>query len=84
VRLCRYARILVNVDRQLGALGWAATAVTVIAFDAWAIRTRRETMSAAFRRGLRHRKARWCVLGAWTYITAHLLGWAPLWKDYEK
>lgn len=58
-----------------GLAGWLAVAAVVAVWDAWAIRARHETLTHAFARGRRHPRARWFVLGAWGYVTAHLLDW---------
>jgi hypothetical protein len=53
-------------------------ALLVGGYDLWALRTRRETMSAGFHRALRHPLSRWPVVVSWAYLTAHLFV-GPAW-----
>lgn len=57
-----------------GVWGWCALTAIVVAWDAWALGGRAETMTGAFRRGVGHRHARWPIVLAWVLTTAHLLG----------
>lgn len=52
--------------------GWAAIATWVVAYDAWALMKKRETLTAAFYRGANTRYG-WGVMGAWLGVTWHLM-----------
>jgi hypothetical protein len=64
-----------------GDRAWAIMFAWVIAYDRWAIRNSRPTMSASFFRASRHPFQRWFVLGGWAYLTAHLVRAIPEWLD---
>ena len=51
---------------------WLGLAGYIIAVDAHAALTGRETMSSAWWRAVQHPHRRWPVVAAWLYITAHL------------
>ncbi len=55
-----------------GAKAWVGLAVYVLAYDAFAILTGRDTMSSAFANALRDPKKRFVPLLAWWTTTAHL------------
>lgn len=53
---------------------WLGLAGYVVLADAYLIRRRRQTMSAAFYEAVRHPVRRWPVVAAWAYLTLHLFG----------
>jgi hypothetical protein len=55
-----------------GILGWAATAVVVIAYDYWAMNSHHQTMSNAFKNGLFRRSTFFPTLVGWAILTWHL------------
>lgn len=61
--------------------GWLLLAGYVAAYDTWALKTGRETLSSAFGRSLRHPIRRWPTLMTWGVITLHLFGRLPTWLD---
>ena len=61
-----------------GDKAWMALAAGVTAYDAWAARTRHDTMSKSFARALDDPVRRWPTLAFWGYLTAHLVRvWPP-------
>lgn len=59
---------------------WLVLAGAVCVYDLYAVRRDRETLSAAFHRGVRHPVARWPVIACWAYLTAHLFV-GPSWRS---
>lgn len=65
--------------RRSATPAWVTLAVSVTAYDIWALSKGSQTLSAGFYQAWRHPVARWPVLVAWGYLTAHLfLG--PEWQ----
>lgn len=60
-----------------GTKAWVGLAAYVLAWDAYAHYTGRETLSQAFYKGLSHPVKRWRVVILWVYVTAHLFKWIP-------
>lgn len=61
--------------RKSGALGWAALAFYIFAFDLYAIRTKKiETLTRSFWRGAASPSRTFFVHFAWLLATFHLLG----------
>lgn len=58
-------------------IGWLLLTLVVVAYDAWAIITGRDTMSKGFWRGVRHPALRWVVIPAWAALTVHLFTGLP-------
>lgn len=58
---------------------WITLTAGVVAYDLWALRTGRESLSAGFYRAITHPKARWPVIVAWAYLTVHLFV-GPRWR----
>ena len=57
-----------------GTKAWLGLVGYVLAYDLYAIRSGRQTLSAAFYEALRHPQRRWLVIAAWAYLTGHLFG----------
>lgn len=57
-----------------GTVGWCLLTALVVGWDYYAARNGGETLSAAYRRGLKHPGARFPVVVAWTVTTAHIFG----------
>ena len=57
--------------------GWFLLAGYVAAYDMWAIKTHRETLSSAFYRAVKHPIHRWPTTLVWTGLTAHLFNILP-------
>jgi hypothetical protein len=55
-----------------GIFGWAATAIVVIAYDYWAMNSRHQTMSNAFKNGLFRRSTFLPTFVGWAILTWHL------------
>ena len=60
-----------------GDAAWAGLAAYVIAYDAWAILTGRETLSASYYRAVQHPLRRWPTLIVWVLLTLHLFHLIP-------
>lgn len=60
-----------------GVWAWAGLVLGVLVYDSWALLKGRETMTAAFGRGLAHRGARWPVAAVWGATTLHLFNRLP-------
>lgn len=60
-----------------GDKAWVGLAAYVVAYDAWAMVTGRETLSSAFARAVAHPKARWVTIAAWATLTGHLFQLIP-------
>lgn len=58
-------------------MGWVMLFGYVAAYDLWAIKTKRESLSHAFYRGVQHPKKRWITIWAWGTLTAHLFNIIP-------
>ncbi len=58
---------------KAGLIGWAATAVVVAGYEAWALKTRHPTLSATFGAGLRHPALGPLLAGAVGALSWHLL-----------
>lgn len=52
--------------------GWVILAAWITAYDLYAIRSGRQTLSAAFYEAVKHPQRRWLVVASWAYLTAHL------------
>lgn len=57
--------------------GWFLLAGYVAAYDLWAIRTNRETLSSAFLRAVQHPINKWPTIFVWAGLTAHLFNIMP-------
>lgn len=57
--------------------GWAGLAVYVLGYDTWAILTKRETLTAVFKRAAHHPIRRWPVLVACSITVLHLYDRLP-------
>jgi hypothetical protein len=55
-----------------GDRAWLGLLAYVVGYDAWALATRHETLSASFDRALRHPIRSVITLLAWGALTAHL------------
>ena len=64
-----------------GTWGWAALAGYIAAYDTWALKTGRETLSSAFGRSLRHPIKRWPTLLLYGIVSLHLFNRLPEWLD---
>jgi len=58
---------------RVGLIGWGATLGVVVAYDTWAICTKRPTMSASMGRVLAHPLLGPVVAAAWGGLTYHLV-----------
>jgi len=58
---------------NVGIVGWAATTASVVAYDAWAIKTGRPTMSRTLGHYLAHPIAGPILAGVWMGLSYHLL-----------
>lgn len=67
-----------RLNEKEGAAAWAALALGILLYDAWAIRTKRETMSITFGRWLQSPGARKVAITTWAVVSAHLLWSYPL------
>lgn len=67
-----------RLHEKEGAAAWAATVLAILLYDAWAIRTRRETMSVTYGRWLQHPLTRKVAIISWLSVSAHLLWSCPL------
>lgn len=67
-----------RLHEKEGAAAWAAMALAVLLYDAWAIRTRRETMSITWGRWLQTPSSRKVCVAAWAALTSHLFISTPL------
>lgn len=73
-----------------GGQAWIGLVIYIAAYDLWATRTGRDTLSMAFYNSIRHPVRRWPVIVIWSYLTAHLFKFLPdkvdplrlPWKDY--
>lgn len=57
--------------------GWLGLAAYVLFYDAWAVRSDRETLSGLFGRAIAHPAQRWPVTVLWVGTTLHLYGRLP-------
>lgn len=60
-----------------GTKAWAGLALYIAAWDLYAVKCGKETLSQAFYGALNHPVRRWRVVLLWTYATAHLFKWIP-------
>ena len=60
-----------------GDKAWIGLAGYVVAYDAWAMITGRETLTSSFYRALDSPIRRWPTVMAWGYLTGHLFGAIP-------
>lgn len=61
-------------ERISGLVGWALLAATVVAYDAYAIKTKKaETLTRSFWRLSEGKISKTPVLGAWLIVTFHLM-----------
>lgn len=60
-----------------GSWSWAGLACYVIAYDVWAIKTNRQTLSAAFYKAVANPSGRYGVILAWAYLSGHLFKILP-------
>lgn len=58
-----------------GAKAWIGLTAYVLAYDTFAIITKRDTMSTAFAEAMKHPTKRAIPVTSWWYITVHLHGW---------
>lgn len=59
--------------RNHGIIGWFIVVVVVLIFDYWAISSRRQTMSQAFKKALYAKPGFGPVLFGWLLLTWHLV-----------
>ena len=64
-----------------GTKAWLGLVTYIAAYDVYAAKTGRETLSSAFYAAIKHPINRWPVILIWAYITAHLFKWIPDWCD---
>lgn len=57
-----------------GTKGWIGLVAYVLAYDLYAIRYGKQTLSSAFYEALKHPQRRWLVIISWAYLTRHLFG----------
>lgn len=66
--------VLGKDERTTGFVGWLALAAIVIAYDAYAIKTRKiETLTRSFWRSTEKKSTGSAMIGLWLLITFHLL-----------
>jgi hypothetical protein len=58
---------------NIALVGWGVTLGSVVAYDTWAIRTRRPTMSRTLGHYLAHPVLGPVLAGAWSGLSYHLL-----------
>jgi hypothetical protein len=56
---------------------WLYLAGAVVAIDAVALVSKTPTLTASFRRAVKHPTRRWPVLAAWVILTSHLVAGKP-------
>jgi hypothetical protein len=56
-----------------GVFGWVIVFCVVVAFDYWAIKNRKQTMSQAFKKALYMKSSFVFVAMFWTLLTWHLI-----------
>jgi hypothetical protein len=79
---CR-APTLVKDDRVSGAVGWLILLLYVVAYDAYAIRTRKiETLTRSFWRSTEKIIPGTIFIGVWIALSAHLLIEKPVRKRF--
>lgn len=59
--------------QKVGRFGWLGLAAYVVAFDAWAIATKRETLSSSFANALNHPIKRVPVIIGASIVYGHLM-----------
>lgn len=64
-----------------GVWGWVILAGYIAAYDTWAMKTGRETLSSAFGRSIRHPIKRWPTLLVYGVVSLHLFNRLPVWLD---
>lgn len=57
-----------------GSKAWLALLGGVLAYDLYAIRSGKQTLSAAFYEATRHPRRRWIVVACWSILSLHLFG----------
>ncbi len=62
---------------ESGTPGWAGLVGFIASYDAYALKTNRETLSGAFHRSIKHPWKRWPVVLLWATVTAHLFHFIP-------
>lgn len=60
-----------------GDKAWVGLAAYVVAYDLYAVATKRDTMSMSFYNAIKCPKRRWPTILVWSYITCHLFKWIP-------
>jgi len=70
-------QVCVPTNDRGGIVGWVIVALVVIAFDGWALSSRRQTMSAAFVGAARRPGCRELLVVMWGALTWHLFGGHP-------
>lgn len=56
-----------------GVIGWFGLFLLVVAFDYWAIKNRKQTMSQAFKKALYTRPSFIPIIIGWSLLTWHLI-----------
>ena len=60
-----------------GDKAWLGLAAYIAAYDAWAVITRRETLSTAYYRAVLDPRRRWPTVIFWAILSAHLFRLPP-------
>lgn len=60
-----------------GSKAWLGLLTGILAYDLYAIRYGKQTLSTAFYEALEHPKKRWVVIACWSILTNHLFGITP-------
>ena len=64
-----------------GGMAWMIMAAYIIAYDVFAMRTSRSTLSATFYKFSSSKLGRPSLILFWFYLTSHLFRWIP--KKYD-
>jgi hypothetical protein len=60
-----------------GDAAWIGLLAYVVAYDAYALLTGKETLSSAYYRALAHPRRRWPTIATWVLLTSHLFRLTP-------
>lgn len=60
-----------------GGKAWIGLTAYVVAYDAYAVASKNDTLSTAFYQSVAHPKKRWPVIVVWVYLTCHLFKIVP-------
>lgn len=58
-------------------IGWLGLTIYVVAYDIWAAKTKRQTLSTAFYEAVSSPRHRYGVVLVWAYLTGHLFKILP-------